>query len=479
MKKHLLFIALTLCALAAEAQKEQLCKVREQNSKRKPIANAQVIFEDAPAAVSQSDGTVRLLFQTLKAGEWTFKLDINRAGYELVNEKEVEKVKLSADGQFGVDIILARAGVVDSLRAIYFGVSNTSLKKGFAAEKAKLLRQMNDMRLTAEQKAHALDSLQELLDIQLKNLNELAERFARTNFDDVDTLYSQALELFKAGKIDETISLLEQLDPVAVIQKYIADDSLDTDSEKKIAARRAERAKVKPRLIASARLLADMYNLRFNPDKAEVIYENLIRLDSNDLEILQEAADFYKNNHRYDKALRTYPLVIAHPKAEDWQVANAYSSMGEMHTATGNLPAALDAYTKFFESYEKLYQSDPQRSFFKDNLAISYEKLGSTHMALGNLPRALTFFEKGIELSKELYESYPQNVEFKNGLAISYVKLVQINIELEDLLKAIEYLRAAEKLFLELHRDSPENAQFKQYLDMVQSALQALQSSKD
>ena len=59
MKKHLLLIALTLCALAAEAQKEQICQVREQNSKRRPLDKVQVIFEDAPAAVSQSDGTVR------------------------------------------------------------------------------------------------------------------------------------------------------------------------------------------------------------------------------------------------------------------------------------------------------------------------------------------------------------------------------------------------------------------------------------
>ena len=59
MKKHLLLLALTLCTLAAKPQKEQICQVREQNSRRKPLDKVQVIFEDAPAAVSQSDGTVR------------------------------------------------------------------------------------------------------------------------------------------------------------------------------------------------------------------------------------------------------------------------------------------------------------------------------------------------------------------------------------------------------------------------------------
>ncbi|MBL7828311.1 MAG: hypothetical protein JNJ57_16895, partial [Saprospiraceae bacterium] len=219
--KYLLLLALTLSAFAAEAQKEQICKVREQNSKRKPLPNVQVIFEDAPAAVSQTDGTVRLLFQNRKAGEWTFKLDINRAGYELVNEKEVEKVKLSADDQFGVDIILARAGVVDSIKAIYYGVSNTSLKKGFEREKAKLRQERDAARLTAEQHVERLEALNKEYENQKKNLDDLSEKFARVNFDDVDSVYQQALELFKAGEVTKAIDVLEAIDPAKRTEKII------------------------------------------------------------------------------------------------------------------------------------------------------------------------------------------------------------------------------------------------------------------
>ena len=465
MKKYLiLLITLTLCALTAEAQKEQICKVREQNSKRKPLDKVQVIFEDAPAAVSQSDGTVRLLFQTRKAGEWTFKLDIKRAGYELVNEKEVEKVKISADAEFGVDIILARAGVVDSVKAIYYGVSNKSLKAGFEREKNKLRQERDAARLSTEQHAERLEQLNMEYENQKKNLDELSEKFARVNFDDVDSVYQHALERFKAGEVKQAIDILEAIDPAkrteAIIKKGVFLDSLYAVYQKE-----------KRQQIANLRLLADMYSATFDPAKAESQYDQLLRLDSTDLEILRDAAELYKNNHRYNKALDTYSLVIAHPKAEDWQVANAYGDMGIMHTATGNLSAALEAYTIFFEHYEKLYRSDPKRGFYKANLAISYERLGSTHTALGNLTKALTFFEDETKLIEELHEAYPQNVSFKNGLAISYEKIGETHTALGNLTKALTFFEKDIELSKELYEAYQQNVDFKNDLAISYSKL--------
>ena len=473
MKKQLLLFTLLLCALAAEAQtgKEQLCKVREQNSQRKPIANVQVIFEDAPAAISQSDGAVRLLFQKLKAGEWTFKVDIKRTGYELVNEKEVEKVKLSADNQFGVDIILARVGVLDSIKAVYYGVSNRSLKAGFEREKTKLRQDRDAARLSADKYAEQLEQLNKTFEEQRKNLDELAEKFARVNFDDVDAVYREALELYKAGEVKAAIAKLEAIDPAKRTEKIIAEQKRLEQREAELKVDRAALEKEKRQQITYLRTLADMYSTTFDPAKAESQYDQLLRLDSTDLEILKDAADFYRNNHRYDKALRTYPLIIAHTKAEDWQKANAYGSMGELQTAIGNLPAALSAYTTSYERYEKLCQREPKNSFHKQNLAIAYCKLGETHTDLGNFPKALTFFETYNALEKELYGVNPQNVDFKKGLVISSSKLGLTHSALGNLPKALTFLEESSRLGKELHEAFPQNVDFKNLLAIAYSKL--------
>ena len=140
----------------------------------------------------------------------------------------------------------------------------------------------------------------------------------------------------------------------------IGQEKQDADDQAKLDARKQATAKSKESVIAQLRLLADMYSLKFNPAKAEALFDGLLRLDSTDLSILQDAADFYRENHRYDKALRVLPHVIAHPQAEDWQKANAHDDIGEMHTATGQLEPAMRAYLAISTSIRRSAASRPQ-----------------------------------------------------------------------------------------------------------------------
>ena len=421
MKKYLLLTTCALFATALSAQTPliQNSTVREQNSNKRPVPMAQVVFTDAVPTSSDQGGKLRLVFQGKKAGEWVFLTEVLKTGYELVNNKEIEQVKLSGNDQLGVDIILAKAGVVDAAKKEYYDISDQSLKAGFEREKAKIRQELQAARLTAQQFSERAEQLQKDYEQQKKELDQLAEKFARVNFDDVEPVYQEALQLFKAGKIDEAIAALESADPAKLIEQIIGQEKQDGDDQKKLDARKQATAKTKQSIIAQVRLLADMYGVRFNPAKAEALFDGLVRLDSTDLTILSDAVDFYRQNHRYDKALRLLPLIIAHPQAEDWRKANAYSYMGEMYTFIGQLEPSMKAFLACQKAYATMLLANPNRSFYKENLAISYSQLGSTHSALGNLEQALKFYEERSRLGKELYTSYPTNVSFKNGLAVS------------------------------------------------------------
>ena len=472
MKKQLFLalFALTTGSLFAQ-DKIQWSQVREQNSKKRPIPDAQVVFSNAKPAASDQAGKLRLVFTDKKAGQSVSLNDLVKAGYELVNDKEVEQVKLSDTDQLGVDIILAPTGVVDAAKKSYYDISDKSLKTGFEREKTKLRQERDAARLSEQQFEEQLTQLREQYDHQKKELDALAEKFARVNFDDVTPVYREALELFKAGKINEAIAKLEGADPAKRTAQIIQEGKDIESDEKKLAARKATLAKEKQQQIQLLRLLADMYSLKFDPAKADTLYDQLLRLDSTDLEILQDAANFYRENHRYEKALRTYPMLIAHPQAEDWQIANAHGNMGEMHTATGNLTAALYAYTESFKAYEKLQRGSPANDFYQQNLAVSYSKLGSTHTSLGNLDKALKYYEERSRLGKELFEAYPNNVEFKNGLAISYEKLGSTHTSLGNLDKALKYYEDETTLFKELFEAYPNNVSFKNGLAISYAKL--------
>ena len=105
------FSAISLFAQAALIQNGL---VREQNSGKRPVADVQVIFSQAVPATSDQSGKFRLAFKDKKAGDLVFMTEITKKGYELVNDKELQHVKLSSSDQLGTDIIVAKAGVSDA-----------------------------------------------------------------------------------------------------------------------------------------------------------------------------------------------------------------------------------------------------------------------------------------------------------------------------------------------------------------------------
>jgi tetratricopeptide (TPR) repeat protein len=525
MKRTLLLSAILLIALTSStAQKIQHAMVREQNSGRKPLPGAQVIFSDAVPTTSDGDGRFRLVFQNKKAGEWVFLTEIQKAGYELVNNKEIEQLKLGNTDSLGTDVILAKAGVLEAAKKEYYAISDKALKAGFEKEKAALRAQLQQALISQEQFSEQLEALQKQFDTQQKELDQLADKFARVNFDDVSALFQEALQLFKDGRINEAIAKLESANLLGRTDQRLKERERIYAAEQEIASQKAQNEAGIKEDIKALQLQAQLYVLNAQPRKAEALYDRLILLDSTNLEILRECADFFRENHFYEKALRALPLIINHPNAEEWQKANAHGNMGEMFRAIGQLEPALNAFLAFEKTYQELLNTDPSRAVYKYNLAISYEKLGQTNADLGNLEQALRFFEEqtllfkelyesypnnvsfknGLaisyqflgnthtssghleqalrffeeynQLEKELYESYPNNVEFKNNLALSYAKLALINLEKNiGLSTAKNYLKQAETLFAELVQTAPQHAQFQQLLSIVQEVLASLE----
>ncbi|MEL6276064.1 MAG: hypothetical protein AAFU03_13265, partial [Bacteroidota bacterium] len=152
----------------------QTALVREQNSGRKVLANTFVSFEDAVPTTSAEDGSFRLVFKSKKPGQWAFLQEVRKVGYELVNEKELDQVKISDTEAFGVDIILAPAGTVEAAKREYYGVSDSALVANFNREKRILRRKLAAAELLQTQYDDSLRILQEQFDEQQQNLDALA-----------------------------------------------------------------------------------------------------------------------------------------------------------------------------------------------------------------------------------------------------------------------------------------------------------------
>ena len=462
--KRILLLLCFIVNTSLTAQKIQWTHVREQNSQKKPIPAAQVIFEGSVPAKSDLAGSVRLAFAGKNAGQYVFLTTVIKDGYELVNNKEVEQVRLGDDDQLGVDIILARAGVVEAARIAYYEISDRALKAGFEREKGRLRKELEAIQLTAQQFSAEKEKLQQAYERQRKEIDVLAEKFARVNFDDVEPAYKEALALFKDGKIDDAIARLESADPARRTAQIIKEGQAIANEEKELAQRKLALGKEKQNQIKLLRLLADMYSVKFDPDKAERNFDDLMRLDSTDLDVLSEAAKFYSANHRYNKALRVLALIVGHPKTEDFQIAEAYLMTGDMHSALGNLNAALAAFDQATKKLSKLYNANPTFLPYINQMAISYSKHGAVYQAMGDLQQAVVYFQEYQRIAEQLCLSNPDNVAFKDNLAISYCKVGDIHVEMAFMIGAFPFYRQYNSLMKQLCDSFPENMKFKESL---------------
>ena len=316
MKKaiSLLISFIIFSSLSAQVVYQEAA-ARELNSNRKPLHGVFIKFEDAGSANSDDKGNFRLAFQDKEAGDVIFLEDIKKSGYQLVNRKDFEVTKISNTNSLGADVILAKTGVLDAAKKEYYGVSDRALLAGVEKEKSALKTKLKTAQLNQEEYFGQLQVLQEQYDQQQKSLDALAAKFARINFDDVEPIYQDALELFKSGKVAEAIAKLEGADPAKRTAEIIREEKRIANAQADLDNQKAELADEKKKQIAAIRLLADMYNVNFDPEKAEAQYDQLLLLDSTNLEILQQAADFYREQHRYDKAKKTIPQNHSTPSS--------------------------------------------------------------------------------------------------------------------------------------------------------------------
>ncbi|MCB9306825.1 MAG: tetratricopeptide repeat protein [Lewinellaceae bacterium] len=453
MKNIPIFLFCIFCSpLFAQVQ---IGMVREQNSNRRPVGGVQVTFSDAVPTTTDDNGNFRLVFQGKKAGDLIFFSEIKKAGYEIVNGKDLEILKVSSTERLGEDIILAKAGVLDAAKKKYYGVSDAALRAGFNKEKKALQAQIQQAKITQDKYEDQLTTLQEQYERQKASLDALAEQFARVNFDDVDALYREALELFEAGDIEGCKKKLEGADLIGRTDRRLQERRRIAGAAAEIAQQQADNEAGIQQDIKALKLQAQTYLLSFEFDKAEALYDQLLLLDSTNLEILQEAARFYETQHRYDKAKRTWRLVIAHPQSSEFQQADAYASIGELYTITGNLPEALEACTRYYRLYENMYEQNPSNTFYKRTFSVANDKLGNAYKALGDLDKALSFFERDNQLSKELYEYNPQDANIKSAYAVSCLRLGDLQVS-NDVNSALAYYRQYNQLVRELHDAHPQ-----------------------
>ncbi len=205
-KKNLLSVLLIICmvvGLTAQVNYTHTLKGRITylSSGYRPVVGAQVIAEGATPTRTDADGRFTLVFYRREAGV-DVQLNVTLNKLVVVNEKEL-MVTLKKDETKEINLYLCEQVELDNLRALYYDVSIKNITRRFEEESERL-------RLANQLSTETIARLESEKQAFMEQARELAERFARVNFDDISALHRKALEYFKAGdikKANETLNL--------------------------------------------------------------------------------------------------------------------------------------------------------------------------------------------------------------------------------------------------------------------------------
>ena len=217
--KKFLFSFILLFPFLLNAQVSVKGIVTEHNSGNKPINGVQIKALGANPDVSDNSGLFQLVFGAKKPGDRVIVSEIKKKGYEIVNKKEVDRWLIGSNPSQRTKIVMCPEGLIAENTAKYYDISLKAVTDGYNKRINALQEQLAKALIDAKTYGEQAKTLSDQFTNQQNQLEELADKFARENFDDCSAIQKQAFEAFKQGNIEEAIRILETVDSDAEIAK--------------------------------------------------------------------------------------------------------------------------------------------------------------------------------------------------------------------------------------------------------------------
>jgi tetratricopeptide (TPR) repeat protein len=169
-----------------------------------------------------------------------------------------------------------------------------------------------------------------------------------------------------------------------------------------------------------------------------------------------EAAREYED-HAYDLAKRN---AERSPDDQQWQRNLSVSNelLGDVYLAQGNLRAALEQYRASLTRMIPIRDADPSNMNLQRFTSVTFNKVGDVLVAQGNLPEALKSFRDGLAIADRLAKADPGNASWQRDLSVSYEKVGDVLKAQGNLPEALKSYNDDRAIMERLAKADPGNA---------------------
>lgn len=209
-----------LLTMLAQTQQGIVKTIGRPNKPGVPLANVTIRMRGMfNAVVSSHDGTFSLLMTGKKDGDAIILQSVQKSGYEL-KDRELTGRSLVFSSQVPIEILMVdqRQLAADKQRIEEnaYRVAERNYQK-----KLKVLDdQRKNSEMTAEAYRQELQQLQEKYEKYLSLIGDMADRYARTDYDQLDSIDREINICIENGELDKADSLIHTVfDPETVLER--------------------------------------------------------------------------------------------------------------------------------------------------------------------------------------------------------------------------------------------------------------------
>ena len=222
MKLYVQILLILTIPLFSHAQSQQgyIKTQGRPNKPGKPLAGVSIRWRGSlNAVISGADGKFNTLFPGKKNGDAIMLSSIRKNGYELLDQ-DLTNRQLVFSTIIPIEIVMVSSAELESNRK---RISDNAYRKAEMTYQSKLRileKQKAESDITVEQYRQQLQQLQDYYEKYIALIDGMADRYARTDYDHLDSIDREINIYIENGELDKADSLIHTVfDPTTVLER--------------------------------------------------------------------------------------------------------------------------------------------------------------------------------------------------------------------------------------------------------------------
>jgi tetratricopeptide (TPR) repeat protein len=391
------------------------------------VQDAQVegLYVKTKPTLTDANGLFSLKIIGAKVAE-KVRLKVHKEGFRVINPSDLSAV---IDQNDTVRIVMAKPEDIEAMRLQLYAVCKTTAESAFQYKLKVYNKGLIDLKNRANTEGvQTVENPAKLLSHCAKNVDdrtqEIARKYSLVNLDDASTEYQKAFDFFQKGAIDSALRVFERTD-LSRKADFIAKTKSDR-IKKGIKTHDLKLEEQLRKIIGNYTLQTDMYRLNWELEKADSMYQLMLKYDSANVAIYKQFGAFLVEINQLNRAKNTYEKGVTYAQLSEDKML-LMNNLGDLRRQLNDAINGEKILTKAADMAE--WEIINNKELFEPIYATTQYYLGRIYTDLKAYDKADNAYNNALAIRKDYLPKTNATlkdslvlVPIFNGKAVNYLR---------------------------------------------------------